>query len=249
MFKDLYQVLEYAWSLLFDQRGEAGEGEGEGGQGSGEGEGHAAGGEGEGEGEGQTVPVSVVQSIREEMSQVKDQLQVAQDQIRLYQANAETRQAEGEGAGKKGEVLTDMEDDDVITVADAKKLVAQVEAKVDKVLGEVTLSSQKSDYAEVIQNHLPVVLRANPALIDAISTSKNPHLLAYEIGKQDPEYVKKVAEKGQSEAARKAEENANKPGSASQAGGGGGGLTKADQFEKMSDDDLEKHIESVKKKG
>jgi len=250
MFKDLYQVLEYAWSLLFDQRGEAGEGEGEAGQGSGEGEGSAAGGQGEEE--GQTVPVSALQAVREELQGVKEQLQASQDQIRLYQANPPQggQQQQQQGQVEQGtEGLAGMEDDDVITVADAKKLAAGLEARVGAVIGEMAMAAQNPDYNDVITNHLPKVIQANPALAQAIKSSQNPYVLAYELGKTNPEYVKKLAEKGQQETITTIEENLAKPGSASAAGGGGGGISKADQYAQMSDDDLEKEIDAVKKRG
>lgn len=250
MYKDLYQVLQYAWSLLFDQRGEAGEGEGEGGQGSGEGEGSAAGGQGEGDQEGQTVPVNVLQSIRDELQTVKEQLQASQDQVRLYQANPpQGGQQQQHQVDQGAEGLTGMEDDDVITVADAKKLVTGLKAEVGAVIGEMAMAGQHSDYQSVISKHLPKVIQANPALAEAIRSSKNPYVLAYELGKTNPEYVKEQAEKGQQETVTTIEQNLGKPGSASAAGGGGGGISQVDQYAQMSDEDLEKKIEDVKTRG
>ncbi len=201
--------------------------------------------------EEEKVPVSAVKGIREELNQVKAQLQASQDQVRLYQANAPQQQPQSqEGTqSKPDQVLEGMEDDDVITVADARKLARNLKAEVGTVLSELSMAARVPDYEEVISKHLPKVLQANPALAQAIRTSANPAILAYELGKTDPEYVKTKAQAAQQQVANQVEKNLKEPGSASAAGGGGGGLSQADQFARMSDDDLEKHIANVKNRG
>jgi len=202
----------------------------------------------------QTVPVSVVQSMREELNELKGQLQTAQDQVRLYQANvSQSQETQGQGQQQQdrgeGGLLSGREDDDVLTVEDAKRLISAMDSRLGQVVGELTTFAQKGDYQEVIEKHLPNVIKSNPALIEAIRTSKNPSILAYELGKTDPEYQKKLAEKAQGETQTQIDKNLQKPGSASQAGGGGGGLSSADQFAQMDDDKLEEHIANVKKRG
>jgi len=201
----------------------------------------AGGGEGDKGGEGKTVPLEALQAVRGENKELKDRILAMEQQFSLYRANPQQGGTQGgeqegkRGGGAESEVLAGMEDDDPITVADAKKLVASVEETVGQLLSSFTVQTQRPDFNEVIQNHLPKV-------------SKNPHLLAYELGKSDPEYQKKVAEAAQAGATQKIEENLGKPGSAS-AAAGGGGLSKADEYENLSDDELEERIQKVKSRG
>jgi len=210
--------------------------------------------QGGGEGGEKTVPLSALEAVREELKDTKGQVASLTDQVRLYQANTpQTGKATDQGGeaqgGGESEALAGLEDDEVITVADAKKLISGLEAKVGSALGEVTTAVQYPDYQDVIANHLPNVLKSNPALVQALRASPQRALLAYELGKTDPEYIKKKAEADQTATQKKIDENLEKPGSVSQAGGGGGGISAADSYAQMSDDDLEKKIDDVKKRG
>lgn len=200
---------------------------------------------------GKTVPLADHQALRGEVETLKGQLQQTQEQLRIYQANPPTGQ---QGQGKKeqfqqSDVLSGMEEDDVITVADARKLIASIETRLGVVLGEMQFSTQKGDYQEMITKHLPNVIKANPALAQAIATSANPAVVAYELAKTDPEYQKKAVTDAAEREVEQAKKNAGKPGSASQAAGGGGGLSAVDMYAQMSDVDLEKKIADVKKRG
>lgn len=140
---------------------------------------------------------------------------------------------------------------------------AMVEMKVGQVsqqLNQQSFESSHSDYAEVVgvqvgntfQYAPPLqrTLNANPALASALKNSPNAGLLAYEIAKNDPQYLADKAEKEKSDdlkAAEKAEtitKAANKQLSIS-AAKGGGQLDQAAAVAAMSDEEFAVHNQKI----
>lgn len=220
-------------------------------------------------GEGETVPVNVVQSIREELQQVKGQLAFTQDQLNLYRANVGRGQGEAEEPKpKEPDYFDGMEDDEVVTVADVKKLMTHRSEADRLAMTQFQVMFQYPDYREVVQNHLMNALQhADPALIAAIRDEKNPHrhAVAYFLAKTDPEYQKKLAESklpggetppGETLPAGEVKpdegqtivDNLTKPGTAG-PGGASGGLGMADYYANASRDDILKRMEEIKRRG
>ncbi len=214
------------------------------------------------------IPVSVVQSIREELKEAKTIAREAQNQLfQIYQQN------QTGGTPKKEDDPLDkafegMEEDDVLTAGDMKKLVkvladrsAPAPAGTDPQVIETLVAVQFPDYKEVVTNYLVDVLKESPELATAIRGSSNPYLAAYKIAKTNPKYATDQAEKkaagddkgdgnpANKDPAKRVQENLNKPGSSHQHGAAAGGLGKAHEYETMSEDDLEKRIEEVLSKG
>ena len=250
----------------------------------------AAGGQGAqgqptGDHQEEMVPVSVVQGIRTELNDQKRLNESLQDQINLYKVNAVTGQQQpgpaGPAAPQQGDAFEGMGEDEVLTVADAKKIFGGLGTQLGNTIRDMQMGITNSDYATVVTKHLPNVLKTNPALAQAIRTSANPQLLAYTLAKTDPDYLKEQTGdtipsgleavlnranvpadmkatilkefSGSGESAdpnvQKIIENAEKPGSAGAAAGASAGLTGADYYANMSDEELEKRIDDVKSRG
>jgi len=246
--KELHAKSHLIKHTLFFQDGDpgstgdgAGTGAGEGGQ----------QGTGTGEGQRQEGAQQNFEALRQEVANLKQQNELLSDQINLYRVNLPrgTSQEDPEKP-KEDDLFAGLEEDDVMTVADVKKIVTKsigsLQGQFKKGLSEVQMALSYPDYSQVIREHLPNVLKTNPALAQAIRTSDSPHLIAYVLARSDPEFVKKSTSDKQTNEAQRIIDNALQTGSASQAGGGGGAQGQAEFYANLSDDALEKRIAEVK---
>lgn len=221
------------------------------------------GGTGVAGGGNQGIPVEVVQTLRDEIKELKETTSIQAEQLRLYQANAGRGQTGGNADTAKhstgGGFLEGMEDDDVVTVKDVRKAMAGQESKMAAVVAAIDVKSSRGDFDQLVNKYGPILARERPDLAAAIRSSNNPALLLYENIKLLPQYQKDLAQnqidtgddkgKGLNEEAKKLLENQTKPGAASGAGGGGGtGDEGLNFYLNMSDEDLEKRIEATKNK-
>jgi len=214
----------------------------------------AGGGDG-----GKTVPIHVVESLKDELKEVKQEIELHKDQIRLYQAN--------QGVQSQGGKLDEGENDDnVVTLGEVKKLMAGQESKIGGLIQGLEVKTDNPDFTSTVNKYIPILVKERPDLAQAIKNSGNPALLAFELCKSLPQYKKDLAEaelkatgkegEGDKEdeeltpEARRIIENQGKPGAPSGAAGGGGGQNTAEYYGSMSDDDLEKKIqETIAKEG
>jgi len=202
-----------------------------------------------------TVPVEVVEKLRDELRQSKEESGLLKDQVELYKANMTT-------TSPVTEPSPDIKDDDVITFAEAKKLIADASRNIAGSLQQLEIGQANIDFNEVITKYLPALLKENPALTGAIRSSSNPALLAYNLAKGSTAHQTDVAKnkltgneakikdleakvaKGDTEA-QKLLDKIQKPGSASQVGGAGGGVSSSEFYANMSDQDFEARIAEV----
>jgi len=151
--------------------------------------------------------------------------------------------------------LDDINEDDVMTGADFKRtmssMLTQKEREMQNALQAqerkislMAMRSQHSDYDEAVRNAVELA-ETNPELSAAISSSSNPQLLAYQLGKMHTQQP----QASQVAAAQRMVENSQKPGSASQATTGSSALNAMDQVWNMPQDEFEKRIAMVKAKG
>jgi len=186
----------------------------------------------------QTVPLSALQAVREENQQLREQLSGLSAQMQHMQDTTQTEQnVKGNG------IFGDLDDDDVVTVKDTRKVMEDMNnANQANVLG-LQFQLSHPDYETVINKHLPNVLKTDPYLAMAIKTSADPIRLAYTLGVTDPKYSKDKA----SNDADRIIKNSKKPTSPA---GGGGGTEKGtvDAIMNMSKADLEAKIKAVKLK-
>lgn len=198
------------------------------------------------------------QAAQQTMAEQKTALEEAQRQNQTYQQqlnvfqNYMNQQQQQQVAQPAAAPMDTFSDDDVMTGADMKRalgsMMEQKEQQFQKKLEEqqsqlavMGMRSQYSDYDQVVQNAIKMA-ETNPELAEAIRTSSNPGLLAYQLGKAHAPQANE-----QAAAAKRIVENSQKPGSASQAATGGSALSKVDFFSDMSNQEFESHIAKVKR--
>lgn len=195
-----------------------------------------------------------LEETRAENEGLKQTSELQTEQINLYKANQPAGPVEP-AKPQGSQEFEGLADDDVITVGDLKKIMGGQEQRYGGIVTELEFKTQHTDFDVVIQKYLPGVVKNRPDLTQAMRTSGNPALLAYELVTKSPEYIKDEAsgklsdaEKEAAATAAKIKANAEKPGAASGSPGGGAGEEGVNFILKMSDEDLEARIEATKAK-
>jgi len=126
------------------------------------------------------------------------------------------------------------EEDDIPTYGELKKIISKQEKNFQERLEELQVKAKYPDMESVIEKYgksLPDSVKRG------IMNASNSHLAAYEACITSVGYYKDALNSSPHENARRASQNASKPGNASSVGGTGT-LSKAKYFESLSDADL-----------
>lgn len=202
----------------------------------------AAGGEpfaGAGE---ETVPVSVVQSIREELRELKDSNLILQAALREAKQGQNQPQEPVRAATQPSpdDPLAGLEDDDILTAGQLKRALGQKEVQFSTAI-EIQRLRSLPDFEMVLKEHFPNYVKENPEFQDALvglSEIKAAEL-AYKLGKKDPAYIAKKTKPP----AASAEPNPNPDRVRSPAAVGAAVAPKvedADFWNSMSDEEFDK---------
>lgn len=169
--------------------------------------------------------------VREIMQQQKQKI-----------AELETKLGDKENVSlpKEEDPLEQLSDEDIVTVGDAKKMVASMARKYASEVVEERqrkqaidrVPSQFGDYNEII-SLVDEYVKENPTAENAILNSPNPRLTAYELVKSSTLYQRKIAKKETSDNVQKAIDNSKKPVS-SQTIGTTSPLNDMNKYEKMT---------------
>lgn len=206
------------------------------------------------------VPVSVAKAIRRELqeakskfSQLEETSRMKDDQIFLLRThlNSNGGQNAPQGSGKPvtGTFLDELEDDEPLTAGQAKQLL-QMNAAQAAGQGALIEAQRDPDYQALITTHITNVLKARPNLIQRLASlpPSDRFLMAYELGKSDPEYhkAKSKTPDGKSgipvdEKAKIIEGNLKKPGSPSSVQPSAASSSEADRLRTMSSADFRKY--------
>lgn len=183
----------------------------------------------------QTIPLSALQAERQQRQQLQEQLRMMQDHVELLRTNQMVQQKQ-----PQKDQFSDLSDDDVLTVGQAKKFVSQLGQQQKAEVEELKMATQYPDYAETVKKYLPEVIKENPELRDAIMNSPNPFRTAYILAKKSDSYLK---ERGleRSPEAQKVIQQQQRAGNLS-AVGSATPATQVSSWKNMSDKEFEKHV-------
>lgn len=193
------------------------------------------------------VPVSVVQELREEMKSLKSDNETLKQTLTMAQQQQQGQQ-QPEQQDQYGGLFKDKDDDDIPNVADLKNVTSVLTNTINTLFTQMGTKLQYKDYDEVVSKHLVNALQNDPALINAIKSSSNPHALAYTIAKTDPEYQKSRVAATNEDALKKLHANAGNAVSVNQVAGGVG-KPLVDNIMNMSKEDFEKKVANVVSRG
>lgn len=195
------------------------------------------------------VPVSAIKGIRNELNELKNVNKNLTDQVELYKANA----SQSPQPKKEENEFEELDGEDILTFDQVKTMVRGIESKYSTELQKLSMGQVDSDYEGVIKEHLPLLLKENPDLTDAIRQSKNPLKLAYSLACMNPNFKKGETETKSNPVETDIDKiiaNAKKPGAVSGvSGGASSGLGAAAKYEQMTDAEIMARVEEAKRKG
>ena len=180
----------------------------------------------------QLVPVSALQAERRERQQLQENLKIMQDHLALLQANQQKQQSTQDD-------LSELADNDVLTVGDFRKIASSFQRQQEMTIAEMKIAQQYPDYTEVVRKYLPDVLKQDPDLKDFITSAPNPYKAAYYIAKRSDSYLQDQRTTQRTPEAKKALENLQKPGNLSAIGQSTAGSA-VQSYKTMSDADFMK---------
>jgi len=185
--------------------------------------------------EEQTVPLAALQSERAQRQQLQEELQVIKDNVALMQANQ--RQATPE---KSKDGWDDLEDSDVLTVGEAKKLYQRIDQSHQLSIEELRMTQKHPDYQEVVMQYLPEVLKTNPNLRKTLEKTQD-YELAYHLAKNTDTYRKDHKSAKKSEDAKRIMQNSQKAGNLSSVGASTP-VSQVKKYKDMSNDEFKELV-------
>lgn len=184
-----------------------------------------------------TVPLSALQSEREQRQQLQEELKMIKDHLSLMQSS----QQQASRAPQKDE-FDGVDDGDVITYGEAKKLLGKIQSSYQQSVEELRMQQKYPDYQEVIQKYLPEVLKSKPELRNSLS--KNPdYELAYYLAKKSEAYETDHKKQKKNQEAERILQNTAKAGSLSSMGSTTP-ISQAKRYKDMSDSEFRKLVNS-----
>lgn len=202
------------------------------------------------DGENRQVPVSVLNAMREEMKTIKDQNSLYQAQL----AKTQEQQQQPQSQPQTNDPLSGREADDLISVADVRKILEANSANSQKhsaalnsQIAKIGFIAEHPDYKDVL-NNLKNTMAGNNELANMlnaqIQSSNDPLQTAYAFAKAIG--VKTEQPKDALSELDKILANQEKPGSPSAVSGGGGSVGAKSKYDIMTPDEFEQHLLAIK---
>lgn len=199
------------------------------------------------------IPYERFAEVNNKVKELEQQVQLAQQQIALYQANMQ-QQAQ-QPPQQLPNFYDGLEDDDVMTVAEAKKATHAMVQQFSSAINELQFLVQHPDYHQLVGTPqqlgepLKQAILKNPQIMMEIRQSPNPMLTAYNYAKMAQAVMNnQQAQQQINPAAAAAIQAATRPGSASMVANGGA-FNAASRFAAMSDEEFARFEAEILSRG
>lgn len=147
-------------------------------------------------------------------------------------------------------------DDDLLTAGDYKRTLSEIKKAQEREIrtlrmefSEQRARDKHNDYDDVIETYFADLVRQNPGLLDTVMSHKDPGESAYRLAMTHPNFQANVQKDAAKKIVQKINRNADTPKTLGARGGGQNRTPSHDPYSQMSDDDFEKHVNSIKNKG
>ncbi len=199
----------------------------------------------------QSIPYERFQEVNNKVKELEQQVQLSRQQIALYQANMQNAQAQ-QPQQQVPNFYEGLEDDDVMTVAEAKKATQAMVQQFSSAINELQFLVQHPDYHQLVGTPqqlgepLKQAILKNPQIMTEIRYSPNPMLTAYNYAKMAQMSMQdgKQQQQQPNQTAAAAIQAASRPGSVSMVANRGA-LNAANRFAAMSDEEFAKYEAEV----
>jgi len=194
------------------------------------------------------VPVSAIKGIREELNELKDRNAITEASLREARAAlAQGHQPQAKAA--PADALEGVEDDDILTAGQVRKLLGQAKGEVGAHL-QLSAVTGQPEFTEVFSTYWPLAYKADPSLVDEFNELGSPVArakFAMRMGKLTPEYKAskiKPATDGPDPSKRE-----GKPRSPAAAGGTSAKSDGAGFYAEASSEEFARHRQKVRARG
>lgn len=179
------------------------------------------------------VPLSALQSERAHRQQLAEELQMLKEHVSLMNSRQESQK-------QASDPFDQWSDDDIPTVGEIKKLFKEREKQFQTSLTELQMAQRHPDYADVITQHLPEVIKQNPSLKKTLEQTQD-YELAYYLAKNSDSYRKQTQSTKRNLDAERILKNTQQSGSLSSMGSTSP-INTAKKWKEMSDADFRKEM-------
>jgi hypothetical protein len=130
-----------------------------------------------------TVPIHVIQAMREELKGLKQQNEALNNHFQMMQWQQPQQPQQQAYDPFQGQEPTDS-----ITVEKARQGISALENKFSAQLAELKMTARNPDLKEIINQYLPKAAQEDPDILDEIKRSPNPFKTAYLAAKASTAY-------------------------------------------------------------
>lgn len=178
------------------------------------------------------VPLSALESERAKRQSYEEEIRLLKENYELMRAQQQTQSK----VPSQKDDYDSLDDDDIITVKDFKKISSQMKSQFQSTVEELRMAQKHPDYQEIITKYLPNVIKNNPKLRDTLQKTQD-YELAYYIAKNSDEYRSANASTGIHEKAERILKNSQNSAGISSVGSSTP-VNKAKSYKSMSDDEF-----------
>lgn len=175
------------------------------------------------------VPLSALEDERAKRQRLEEEQKYMKEQW-LAQQRSETKKNELEG----------LEDSDLMTVGEFKKISQQMKEEFSTSLKELQMTHKYPDYIEVIGTYLPEVVKTHPHLKDTLLKTQD-YELAYYLAKNSEGYKKDQQHKNKNEEAERILKNTQQAGSLASVGASTP-VSQMKRYKDMTDEEFRKEV-------
>jgi hypothetical protein len=130
-----------------------------------------------------TVPLDALESERAKRQRLEEENLLMRENLELLKANKDRNISKHH----EQDELEGLEDDDILTVKQFKKLSEKMSSQFKTTLNELQVAQKYPDYQETITKYLPEIIKSNPSLRETLQRTQD-YELAYYLAKNSEGY-------------------------------------------------------------
>jgi hypothetical protein len=130
-----------------------------------------------------TVPLDALESERAKRQRLEEENLLMRENLELLKANKDRNTPKHH----EQDELEGLEDDDILTVKQFKKLSEKMSSQFKTTLNELQVAQKYPDYQETITKYLPEIIKSNPSLRETLQRTQD-YELAYYLAKNSEGY-------------------------------------------------------------
>lgn len=182
-----------------------------------------------------TVPLDALESERAKRQRLEEENRLMKENYELLKASQQNN------IPKQENDLDGLDDDDILTVSQFKKLSAKMSNQFKTSLDELQMSQRNPDYQEVVTKYLPEVIKSNPSLRETLQKTQD-YELAYYLAKNSEGYRNANNTQKRNSDAERIIKNSEASGGLSSVGASTP-VSQARRYRDMSDQEFQKLME------